>query len=107
MGTESAVNGLRSCEERIVKTVTLSKGGYREKSIFNAPHRLVKTDTWNKEHKVVDIISIDIDKDGHSDEYAVDDDALNEYPPHSVVTENISYTAGFIRLPTNLSYISL
>ncbi len=42
--------------ENIVKNIVRKSGGYREKDIINNPYIIMKTETWNNEHKVLNII---------------------------------------------------
>lgn len=56
----------------IVRSVTRAKGGFREKAILAGPHTLQPSETWNDEHKVINVISKTEDAQGHKDSYAVD-----------------------------------
>lgn len=40
----------------IVKNIVIKSGGYREKDIMKNPYIIIKTETWNNEHKVLNII---------------------------------------------------
>ena len=40
----------------IVKNIVKKSGGYREKNIIENPYIIIKTETWNNEHKVINII---------------------------------------------------
>ena len=51
---------------------TKKDGSIREMEIFNNPHFLQKSETWNSDHMVVNVISANTDIDGYSDSYAVD-----------------------------------
>lgn len=42
--------------ENIVKNIVKKSGGYREKDIIKNPYIIIKTETWNSSHKVLDII---------------------------------------------------
>lgn len=42
--------------DNIVKNIVKKCGGYREKDIIKNPYIIIKTETWNNEHKVIDII---------------------------------------------------
>lgn len=55
-----------------VKNITTLKGGYRELAVFNKPHFIVETGTWNNDHKVVNIVALEPDEDGHRDSYSID-----------------------------------
>ena len=43
----------------IVKNIVKKCGGYREKDIMKNPYIIKKSETWNKEHKVLNIIEND------------------------------------------------
>lgn len=42
--------------ENIIKNIVKKSGGYREKDILKNPYIIIKTETWNNEHKVLNII---------------------------------------------------
>lgn len=56
----------------IVRRITNRLGGNHEKAIFNSPHYLKKSDLWDKNRKVVYVISSHEDEDGCAAGYAVD-----------------------------------
>lgn len=45
--------------DNIIKNIVKKCGGYREKDIMKNPYIIRKTETWNKEHKVLNIIGND------------------------------------------------
>lgn len=45
-----------SMYDNIIKNIVKKYGGYREKNIINHPYIIIKTETWNSSHKVLDII---------------------------------------------------
>lgn len=53
-----------SCVRRI--------GGAREKAVLNASPVFLHAETWNKEHRIVHVISSECDHDGHSDSFEFD-----------------------------------
>ena len=54
-----------------VASITMNKGGFREKSIL--PRSFTRpTETWSDDHKVVEVLSLYPDADGHRDSYMVD-----------------------------------
>ena len=53
---------------RIIRT----QGGYREKDLLNRPHTYECGETWNAEHKVVNVLRIKPDCDGYRAGCAVD-----------------------------------
>lgn len=63
---------LNKTELNKVENIINKQGGFREKSIFKGGCTFRKTETWNAEHKVIDLISIHEDEDGHRDKCAVD-----------------------------------
>ena len=57
----------------LIAKIVKEKGGFREKDIlFNHSNHYHFTETWNDEHKVVNIISNFEDDDGHCDSFSVD-----------------------------------
>lgn len=42
--------------DNIIKNIVKNDGGYREKDIIKNPYIIIKTETWNSSHKVLDII---------------------------------------------------
>ena len=42
--------------DNIIKNIVKKCGGYREKDIMKNPYIIRKTETWNNEHKVLNII---------------------------------------------------
>ena len=42
--------------DNIIKKIVKKYGGYREKNIINNPYVIKKAETWNNEHKVLNII---------------------------------------------------
>ena len=45
--------------DNIVRNIVKKCGGYREKDIMKNPYIIKKTETWNNEHKVLNIIEND------------------------------------------------
>lgn len=62
----------RAAAYDIVRKVVRRDGGYREKYIMRWPHIVRRSGTWNAEHKVVRVLSVDTQPDGHRDGFAVD-----------------------------------
>lgn len=58
--------------ESIVRAIVRAQGGFREKDILSRPYTIERTETWNDEHKVLNVISIILEADGRSDSFAVD-----------------------------------
>ena len=42
--------------DNIIKNIVKKYGGYREKDILKNPYIIRKAETWNNEHKVLNII---------------------------------------------------
>lgn len=57
--------------ESLIDTAVYVRGGYREREIWNDPI-VVRAETWNNEHKVVNVYAAKLDEDGHRDSFAVD-----------------------------------
>lgn len=57
----------RSAISRIVSV----HGGIRERAILNSPHTL-EPETWNTDHKVINVISEEADPDGYRPGFQVD-----------------------------------
>lgn len=54
-----------------IKNIVLKHGGYREKEIVKNA-MIEKTDTWNDEHKVLNILSVNMESDGYLPGFQVD-----------------------------------
>lgn len=55
-----------------VKKIVKKQGGMRENDILNGEFMLKSTETWNDEHKVIDVLRIQPDDDGYRPGFAVD-----------------------------------
>ena len=69
---KSAKENMEMYYRTIVAYVVNTKGGYREKEIMEKPHTYEQSETWNDQHKVIDILEAEADKDGHKNGFAVD-----------------------------------
>ena len=58
--------------ELCIWSITNRVGGIREKKIYSAPHTIELSGTWNREHKVVNIVEMFADESGHRDSYSID-----------------------------------
>lgn len=58
--------------ERIVRSIVRRHGGYREKAVMSDWHTLYATETWNREHQVVHVSSVQKEMDGHTPGFQVD-----------------------------------
>lgn len=74
LGTDETVwtGCVRKVSERDVRRIVDRNGGYREWKIMKGPHTLEPTETWNYEHKVVNVLALEIGPDGYQDGFAVD-----------------------------------
>lgn len=57
--------------DNIVKKIVKKCGGYREKDIMKNPYIIKKTETWNNEHKVLNIIEKN-SSDNHNNGFSFD-----------------------------------
>lgn len=57
--------------DNIVKNIVKKCGGYREKDIMKNPYIIRKTETWNNDHKVLNIIEKN-SSDNHKNGFSVD-----------------------------------
>ena len=51
--------------ENIVKMIVKKYGGYREKEIMRYSHTIERAETWNTEHKVLNVLDAVPDADGY------------------------------------------
>ena len=56
----------------IISAIVRHEGGYREREILKKPHTIEKSETWNKAHKVINILSAKPEEDGYLPGFAVD-----------------------------------
>lgn len=57
--------------DNIVKNIVKKCGGFREKDIMKNPYIIKKTETWNNDHKVINIIEKN-SRDDHYNGFSVD-----------------------------------
>lgn len=57
--------------DNIVKNIVKKCGGFREKDIMKNPYIIRKTETWNNDHKVLNIIEKKT-CDSHNNSFSVD-----------------------------------
>lgn len=55
-----------------VAAIVRREGGYREREIWNKPHRMTWGETWNEDHKVVEVLATEPDENGYFSGFAVD-----------------------------------
>ena len=58
--------------EKLVKMIVRRHGGYREKEIMSHPHTIEKSETWNQDHKVLEVLEKEAQPDGYRNGFAVD-----------------------------------
>lgn len=58
--------------ESIIKTIVRKHGGFREKEILSNPHIIERDETWNYQHKVLNVLEAEPQTDGHRNGFAVD-----------------------------------
>lgn len=58
--------------EQQIKNIVNRSGGNREKEIYNSGCFFHRTETWNNEHKVIDVLSVTPESDGYFSGFAVD-----------------------------------
>ena len=57
---------------RIIAEVVQKDGGNRERAIMNAPHIIERAETWNANHKVMNIYEVAADIDGYHAGFQID-----------------------------------
>ena len=57
--------------DNIVRNIVKKCGGYREKDIIKNPYIIKKSETWNNDHKVLNIIE-KLECDYHNNGFSVD-----------------------------------
>lgn len=57
--------------ESIIKSIVRKDGGYREKDVMSKPHTYEQSETWNNDHKVINILEVEEQADGYRNGFAV------------------------------------
>lgn len=57
--------------DSMIKNIVKKCGGYREKDIMKNPYIIRKTETWNNDHKALNIIEKNT-RDNHNNGFSVD-----------------------------------
>lgn len=57
--------------DNMIKNIVKNSGGFREKDIMKNPYIIKKTETWNNDHKVLNIIEKST-RDNHNNGFSVD-----------------------------------
>ena len=55
-----------------IRAIVTRCGGFREREILNNPHTVKKSETWNEEHKVLNISELNPGEDGYRYGFQVD-----------------------------------
>lgn len=55
----------------VAKSIVKKCGGFREKDIMKSPYIIRKAETWNNDHKVINIIEKN-SRDDHKNGFSVD-----------------------------------
>ncbi len=58
--------------DNVIKDIVKKSGGYREKEIMENPYIIKKDETWNNEHKVLNIIEKAASQDGCKKGFSID-----------------------------------
>lgn len=58
--------------EYTIRNIVNRCGGYREREIMQAPHTVEKSETWNADHKVLEVLAVESEADGYRAGFAVD-----------------------------------
>lgn len=72
LATGQKIDVLLSNAERVCKAVIAARGGEREKAIIRNGAFMAKGETWNAEHKVVNILSLEPEADGYWPGFQID-----------------------------------
>lgn len=56
----------------IIKNIVRTQGAFREKEILKNGFTVEKTETWNKSHKVLNVLSNVTESDGYNNGFQVD-----------------------------------
>ena len=64
-------NNLKPIYENIIKRIVEKNGGYREKEIISKPFTVEKA-TWNNDHKVLNVVSVEAETDGYRNGFQID-----------------------------------
>ena len=58
--------------ESLIKSIVRTQGGYREKDIMKNPHTYEQGETWNDQHKVIDVLAVEAEADGYRNGFQID-----------------------------------
>lgn len=69
---KSAKENMEKLYKTIIDFIVNTQGGYREKEVMNNPHIYKRTETWNDQHKVIDVLEVEAEENGHRNGFSVD-----------------------------------
>lgn len=55
-----------------VSSIVAKQGGFRERKVLSEKHEIVRDETWNDDHKVVNVLSCVPEEDGYRSGFQVD-----------------------------------
>lgn len=70
--TEEGETVATATESATVVGIIRRQGGYRERSLLTRPHEMIHSETWNDDHKVINVLDVIPDPDGYRAGCAVD-----------------------------------
>ena len=59
-------------EYQQMQMIVYKYGGFREKAILQKSHTIERGETWNDEHKVLNVLEIEQQEDGYRNGFSVD-----------------------------------
>lgn len=62
----------KSHEYHQMRMIVYKQGGFREKEILSNPHTIERDETWNDQHKVLNVLEAEPQNDGYRNGFAVD-----------------------------------
>ena len=62
----------KSREYHQMRMIVYKQGGFREKEILSNPHIIERDETWNDQHKVLNVLEVEPQIDGYRNGFAVD-----------------------------------
>lgn len=58
--------------ESIIKLIVSTQGGYREKDVMSKPHTYEQGETWNDQHKIINVLETEAEADGYRNGFQID-----------------------------------
>lgn len=59
-------------DELKISSIVAKQGGFRERKVLSEKHEMVRDETWNDDHKVVNVLSCVPEEDGYRSGFQVD-----------------------------------